>query len=187
MHRRLIIGIGHRMHRGKGSLGKYIQRYLDAHGLQTYRCNFADPIKVATERIFSFNFDQLYGEAKDYLDAYWRLHPREVFQNFGDSMRSAFGENFWTRVWTRTVLERPHSIICSDVRLEGEAKAIKDLGGFLVRVDRDIDLLDDHMTEKDLDDWDAWDYIVDNNKGLGHLASGASTICDSLLKQEGLL
>jgi hypothetical protein len=52
--------------------------------------------------------------------------------------------------------------IITDVRFMNEAIAIKNQGGFIIRVDRpDIKLINDHPSETELDNWN-FDYKVAN-------------------------
>lgn len=59
--------------------------------------------------------------------------------------------------------------LISDVRFFNEAKAIKDRGGILIRVDRDSDYKDDHVSENELDTYKDWNYVIDNNYSLAEL------------------
>ncbi len=53
--------------------------------------------------------------------------------------------------------------IISDVRFPNEAKAIKDRNGILIRVNRNIGLEFMHESETALDNYNDWDYVIDNN------------------------
>lgn len=53
--------------------------------------------------------------------------------------------------------------IISDVRFPNEAEAIKDRNGILIRVNRSIELESMHESEKALDNYNDWDYVIDNN------------------------
>lgn len=66
------------------------------------------------------------------------------------------------------IKEYPNWLI-SDVRFKNEAKAIKDRGGILIRVDRDSDSKDSHVSENDLDTYKDWNYVIDNNYSLAEL------------------
>ena len=60
--------------------------------------------------------------------------------------------------------------IITDVRFPNEAKAIKDRGGIMIRVNRSqflidgkVILKDEHASETGLDDYDKFDYVIDND------------------------
>ncbi len=59
--------------------------------------------------------------------------------------------------------------IITDVRFFNEAKAIKDREGILIRVDRDSDSKDSHVSENELITYKNWNYVIDNNYSLAEL------------------
>lgn len=59
--------------------------------------------------------------------------------------------------------------IISDVRFLNEAKAIKDRNGILIRLNRNIGLESMHESETALDNYDDWDYIIENNDTIEDL------------------
>jgi hypothetical protein len=86
---------------------------------------------------------------------------------------------------TTKIIKEPTwpSWVVSDVRFMNEANAIKyGLAGqpvpkndfrFLVRVNRPIrksDSSDEHQSETELDDYQHWDYVIENDKNLDNLA-----------------
>ena len=56
--------------------------------------------------------------------------------------------------------------IITDVRFFNETQAIKDKGGILIRVNRDSDSKDSHVSENELITYKDWDYVIDNNYSL---------------------
>lgn len=86
--------------------------------------------------------------------------------------------------------EYPNWII-TDVRFPNEAKAVKDAGGVLIRVNRKCEycnqtgnthkmgcerLQDEHLSETALDNYEQFDYIVQNNEGLKELINAVQFI-----------
>ena len=59
--------------------------------------------------------------------------------------------------------------IISDVRFPNEAKAVKDKNGILIRLNRNIGLESMHESETALDNYDDWDYIIENNGTIDEL------------------
>ena len=55
--------------------------------------------------------------------------------------------------------------IITDVRFPNEAQAIKDRGGILIRINRPqlIERDFEHLSETALDDYDGFDYVIENN------------------------
>lgn len=57
------------------------------------------------------------------------------------------------------------NLIISDVRFDNEAQAIKDKGGFIIEIERDVDSTDSHASEKRLSD-SMIDFVVINDGTL---------------------
>tara|TARA_R110002072_G_scaffold26966_20_gene88478 strand:+ start:723 stop:1283 length:561 start_codon:yes stop_codon:yes gene_type:complete len=81
--------------------------------------------------------------------------PRYAMQKLGDEWRNMIGENLWTDMWRNRVarvLKEGIPVVCTDIRYKHEAQVIKDLGGVLVRVQRDgLDTSDTHISETEMD------------------------------------
>jgi len=89
--------------------------------------------------------------------------PRKAMQTLGTEWgRDMIHPDFWVRVWENQIRAlwgreartstNPHTttgIVVDDLRFENEEKAIRKLGGKIIRVSRpDIDLSDDHASER---------------------------------------
>ena len=59
--------------------------------------------------------------------------------------------------------------IVTDVRFPNEVQAIKDRGGILIRVEREISAEDTHFSETALDNYKDWDHIIENNGTIEEL------------------
>ena len=59
--------------------------------------------------------------------------------------------------------------IISDVRFPNEARAVKDRNGILIRLNRNTGLESMHESETALDNYDDWDYIIENNDTIEDL------------------
>lgn len=127
----------------------------------------------------------------------YSLTGREILQKIGESMRKEIGEDIWVNSLfndydnlnyivqesfndgdiehedlmdyeSKSYTVKPNVII-TDVRMPNEAKAIKDRGGILIRIDRNTGFNDNHISETALDDYEDWDYVIDNNGTLTDL------------------
>ena len=49
---------------------------------------------------------------------------------------------------------------------KNEADYIKNKGGILIKINRNTGYNDNYISEIDLDDYDKFDYIVDNNRTI---------------------
>lgn len=115
------------------------------------------------------------------------LTPRKILQLLGtEGGRNIIHPNIWC---TATMVdykqsryfvgEQEHAYqtediwpnwIITDVRFPNEAKAVKDAGGILIRVNRpNAKSGDSHPSETALDDYDGWDYVIENDGDLEQL------------------
>lgn len=153
----LLIGITGRKFNGKDTLG--------THLISTYdykRLAFADPLKEGCKQIFDFNDEQLYGSLKETEDDFWHVTPRKVLQYVGtdlfreqlENIMPHLGKNIWVEATKRKILNewqknKHQKIVITDVRFPNEVEMIYDLGGIMIRVERDIvnDDIDVHASE----------------------------------------
>lgn len=104
-----------------------------------------------------------------------KLTPRLLLQLLGtDCGRDIIHPNIWVNALMADYKvykdeELPNWII-TDVRFPNEAKAIKDKGGILIRIERDYvlrggpeDPKNQHPSETALDNYQDWDYVIQND------------------------
>lgn len=168
----LLVGIGHKKRRGKDTVAN---RLVDKH--KFVRVSWADSLKESARIIFGFSDAQLYGDLKEVIDPYWGMTPREAMQKLGtDGCRNHVDKDIWIKsAWLRVQKvweENPTiGVVVPDVRFVNEANFIKEKGGVLWRIDREIvaDEASTHESETALDSFDQWDLIIDNNSSLKRL------------------
>lgn len=155
-----IIGITGRKFNGKDTLGDF---FVTKYGYK--RVAFADALKNACKEIFGLSDDQLYGDKKEEIDEYWKTSPRTIFQFVGtDLFRNQLkiimpniGDNIWLRVIEKKISDEIKKdpsvkIIVTDVRFSNECQMVKDFGGIVIRVKRDmINNNDAHPSELEID------------------------------------
>ena len=172
----IIVGITGKKFNGKDTLGNHL---VSKYGY--IRIAFADPLKEVLKTVFNFNDAQLYGESKETIDEYWKVTPRTVMQYVGtDMFRNQMGKiipnigtNIWIEVIKRKILDiwktnPTQKIVLTDLRFPNEINLIKELGGIIIRVKRNIDKSEDefvviHESETYIDMFDV-DYDFENNK-----------------------
>jgi hypothetical protein len=137
-------------------------------------------------------------ETGEYFDT--RMTVRELLQRLGtDAMRAGLHENTWVNAlmadYTPTQVQwsdgpvggyedgpMPNWVI-TDTRFPNEAKAIKDAGGIVIRVDRPgVKAVNTHPSETALDDWN-FDYKIMNGSDIASLMFSLEVI----LEKEDLL
>lgn len=134
-----------------------------------------------------------------YLGDQWRVHGlpmrvREFLQYLGtNALRECLHQNTWVNALFADYKCVPadrapkgwdcDNWIITDVRFPNEAKAIKDRGGIVIRIDRPfVKPINAHTSETALDSWN-FDYKIGN---VSDITSLAFTI-EGILKKENLL
>ena len=144
--------------------------------------HFADSLKELAINLFDVNAMDIYGnnEQKDKkINMLWENMPenvenktgkmtiREFLQHFGTSVMRKMKDDIWVSSMLKKIIcEDSEIALIPDVRFPNEVKAIRENGGCVIRLNRDI-FNDTHPCERALDkdvfDWDNFDYIIDNN------------------------
>jgi ABC-type dipeptide/oligopeptide/nickel transport system ATPase subunit len=167
----MIIGITGKIGSGKSTLATYLSNESDFH-----EYSFASPLKEIG-RIFGFSDSQLYGtqDEKLAIHPYWGISAREFLQKVGtDLFREQFKrvlpnmkcESVWIDLFKKKYREDPSvNYVISDVRFKDEARAIRELGGKIIRISREFKTLDSvqtHISETELSQIEC-DFELDNN------------------------
>lgn len=92
-----------------------------------------------------------------------------------DALRNNLHYNVWVNALFADYTSESNWII-TDVRFPNEAKAIKDRGGIIIRVDRPgISAVNDHPSETSLDTWN-FDYKLVNNSDIFTLKTSVKQV-----------
>tara|TARA_R110000868_G_scaffold18531_6_gene81328 strand:+ start:1796 stop:2542 length:747 start_codon:yes stop_codon:yes gene_type:complete len=144
--------------------------------------HFADSLKELSINLFNINSTKVYGtdEQKNTItEIKWENMPeynggktgnmtiREFLQHFGTNVMRKIKNDIWVSDTIKRILfEDSQVAIIPDVRFPNEVDAIKENGGIVLRLTRDI-YRDGHKCEASLDkenfDWSKFDHIIDNN------------------------
>ena len=174
----MIIGLAGKKGSGKDTIAEYL---CAQYGFINY--GFGDPIKEIGRIMFDFTDEQLYGNKKEIIDSKWGITPRDFFQKFGteygqfimpEHFPSVFDDitprQFWVkRFWIWYSKEKKRNpelkVVISDVRFVHEFNFIKEKGGYILKVVRDLENVDNHLSETELDELstDEYNYIIYNN------------------------
>ncbi len=182
----MLIGLVAKKGSGKDCMGDYLIENFNFN-----KTHFADPLKEGLRHIFDLNDEQLYGKDKETIDPRWKKTPRQLFQIFGtDIMRNIMSpllgleDTLWVyrfEVWYERNKEK--NIACCDVRFINEANAIKDLGGILIRIDRNTQDNDYHISEQLIKDIPV-DYVLENNGTKEEFYEKIKLLMEKLTKEE---
>lgn len=131
--------------------------------------SFAKPLKAGVAAFFGFTEEQTNGELKDKVDERYGVTPRKVFQIFGtEIMQYEIYEHlpklnvdkrmFWAERFEQEYkrLQRLgiKNFLIDDLRFPHEAKKIRQLGGYIVKIVRE-DLekeSEEHLSEQSIDE-----------------------------------
>ena len=163
----IIVGVGHKAQTGKDTVGKYLADHYDFKVV-----SFADHLRYVCSVVTGIPLNQFYGEAKKTYNETWGMTHREILQTLGSN---GLRDGFHKEVWIKSAfakLKPGERYVFTDVRFPNEARAISEAGGFLIRTDRDTDGYEidrNHQSETSLDNYEHWDYIINNNGELYRL------------------
>lgn len=192
----MIIGINGYAASGKDTAGQIIKT-IDKKGNWEIK-KFAGKLKQVASIILGIPVLMFENQEfkKKNLPQMWSDHGmpmtiRDFLQKLGtDALRNGLHPNSWVNAlmmeYTQTehvgydsegtnIYEYPNWII-TDVRFPNEARAIKNAGGIIVRVNRPgYKPVNDHPSEIALDKWD-FDYTLDNSGTISDLKKDVENI-----------
>lgn len=144
--------------------------------------HFADPLKEMAINLFGLNPAHVYGTDDDknqLIDISWDSLPnndnktglmtvREFLEYFGTKIVRKIKNEAWSRYsLNRIIGEQSQIAIVPDVRFPNEVKAIKDAGGVVIRLTRNIfdsDAEPETALDKNKFDWSIFDLVIDNSE-----------------------
>jgi hypothetical protein len=158
----MLIGLSGRKFSGKDTVAMYL-------GLKYERRKFAEKLKKMISVLLDCSVQALEDHEFKEAPILGTLNPRTLMQTLGTEWGRALDENIWVNAATWD-LQPEHNVVFTDVRFPNEAEAIKKLGGVLIKVMRPhLHSTDTHPSETSLDDYDDWDYVIDNSSTLDDL------------------
>lgn len=103
---------------------------------------------------------------------------RPLLQRFGTEVgRQMWGENFWVDAAINSI-EDGSKVVFADVRFPNEAKAVKELGGEVWRIEREgVVAANSHVSETALDDY-PFDRVITNNGNINTLQVAVQALLD---------
>ena len=150
----MIVGFGHRAQVGKDTAGNWLQDW----GWK--RLAFADKVRDVLydlDPVVDPVSQSYYFTLKHMVDQMgWEMakqnpEVRGLLQKLGHAVRDKIDPTVWCRV------------------VMHEADAIHAIGGLVCRIDRGISQRLTHAGEEELEDYEEWDHIIDNNGSIEDL------------------
>lgn len=143
--------------------------------------HFADPLKDLAIKLFGLDSKLVYGSNDDKnekTDFSWcdlpsgkdskeKLTIREFLEYFGTTIIRRIKSDAWAKYTTNKIVSDNSEIaIIPDVRFPNEVQVIKDAGGSVIRLTRDIfhsDFEAECALDKENYDWSNFDLVIDNS------------------------
>lgn len=196
----MIIGISGKAQSGKDTVGSmiaYLKRandptfqdyksvsYVSKEGCYNWlwkHIYFALPLKECLCSILNCTIEDLNDQHFKTILLPWlnNWSVRDLLQKFGTGIRQTVDEDFWVKSLFKDYNPDFENWIITDVRFKSEAKAIKDKGGILIRVNKPSAGAGSHISEIDLDDYDGFDLIIENTGSLEDLYNKVSDYVSS--------
>jgi hypothetical protein len=140
----LLVGINGEIGCGKSTATNWL-----AVNYNTTEYMFAKPLKDIAV-LLGFEPRQAFGTQEEKLEIndFWNISCRQFLQVFGSEVCRDFvpkalpnmnfnGVTMWVRLFEKFYRDnKDKNIVVSDVRFEDESKKIKELGGYVIRIER---------------------------------------------------
>lgn len=157
----MIIAITGYKQSGKSTASKYLQ---EKH--EFVRHNFKDALIKELKTFFPDFIRkecELYNCTTEELFDRKPGHIRELMQNFGTELRRDEDPLYWIREW---FLHRPDKdTVVDDCRFLNEAEAIKNIGGYVVRIIKIGQVKKDLHSSETEQDKITFDYLIEAEEG----------------------
>lgn len=157
-----LIGIHGLARSGKDEVGRIL---LSNIGEEWNRGAFANVPK----RMLNLMGIDTSDEAKDKDDPYYGISVRKMMQTLGTDWGRALDEDIWIKAFTK--LYPKGKYIITDVRMENEAKFIRDNGGIVIHVKGRGGIETTHSSEAGIE-VKGLDVVVENTGTLEELREG---------------
>ena len=185
----MIIGFMGKAGSGKDTCAEFL---IKEYNFTRYA--FGDPVKETAGAMFHFSNEQLYGSLKNTIDTRWNISPRQAFQIIGTDFaqyiiheklpsinecipkRQLWVKRFqyWYEEQKKTKKNKGGSdnikIVISDVRFKHEIECIRNLGGYIIKIERPNTETLNHCSEFEQD-------TIDNNY-INNIIINDGTIID---------
>lgn len=178
----MIIGICGKKRHGKDTIADYLK---NTYGF--VQLSFAQPLKDACKILFKLSDEQLYGDLKEVIDPRHGKSPREMLQWLGtDVFRNQFNDSFWINHLKMTCMEiikqdPKAKIIVSDIRFQNELDIVKELNGFVIKINRpSIVSNDNHESEKHIDNIVGHNILIENDGTIDDLYNKVDMLFQNL-------
>lgn len=180
------------LHGAKGSGKDEFYRLVQTifPDLYVRKVAYADPIKDEICNIFDLQTEYQYDQFKR-SDVTYQLPGyithvipgRHVVREIGMLMRSYDESQFVKYVERRIKIDDDAVWFITDCRFQNEVDSVKQMGGIIVKIKRDVASYDGHVTETEIADTDC-DFVIENNGTIEEFSDRIATFLNLILESE---
>lgn len=179
-----VILISGKKRSGKNTLGNILEDSFNSMGYSAIQESFAFPLKDHIVNCFSDYITFVNSRTDDDelhikpFDDNKNTATRLFLQNFGtDFVRNQVDPLFWIKCAQKEVQKSMADVIIfTDCRFLNELLSFEIEDVIKIRINRGNGLGDPHSSETELDYYEYFDYIIDNDKSIANLKSTASEV-----------
>lgn len=194
----MIIGLSGKKRSGKDETCKILSEVVPTivPRLRVQRVAFGDAVK---EEAYTYVLGPLglASSVEASVREENRARFRKIWQFWGTEVRREMCEQptYWVdalKAKVQKFAEDPANVVVvTDVRFVNEVEAVKSLGGIVVRLERDVpvDETSSHASETALDNYQGWDWTLDNRGSVDELRQRVEIMVQWMAhgEQEGVL
>jgi len=123
--------------------------------------NFSELLVAIKDVYKSDSIDALFEEKQPLV--------RALLQNYGVEVRRRDDKDYWIKRFLRKLVILRGDTIVGDIRFLNEAETIRDVGGILVKIVRDTNIIDSHKSETEQNKI-VPDHIIENTTTINNAA-----------------
>jgi hypothetical protein len=157
---------------GKDTLSDYLVK-----DKEFVKYSFANPVKEIAKIMFNLSAEQLNGNLKEVIDERWGVSPRVMFQRIGTEFGQykiyelfpelkdkIYSRGLWLKLFEDFLEEnKDKNIVIADVRFKNEVNILKKHNFNIIKINRNRDLNDSHISENEIKLIKNVDYEINNN------------------------
>ena len=174
----MLVGISGKFGVGKDTLVEKILEYLKEKEVKCAHLKFADNLKQVCSIVTGTKLEDHYSqEGKEKMVKEIGMTIGRLQQVLGTSLGVSVHPDIWVLPIIKFHQNNPDTVcIISDCRFKNEAKEIRNNGGVILRINRNIKVDNGrdptHISEVDLDDY-TFDFVIENNGTVNEMVDKA--------------
>jgi len=167
---KIIISISGKKGAGKDTCANIMMDYILKNYplLKIKKLSFAYPLKRFVSKQWGFPLEVIEEWKNKDFEVVGDKTMRELLQDTGMSLREVFGKDIFVKVLKKEIDKNNYDIIfIPDLRFKNEYKSLindyPDYEYYAIKIERDIQSKDNHISEKDWEDLN-FDFVIKNEE-----------------------